>query len=105
MRVRVWVWVWVPMRAPVPVPVPVPVLKQAAIDPMHFGVLFIMNNAIGLVAPPVSTVLNVAGGVGKIPMIGAIRGVMPFMIAQTAVMLLLVVLLQIIMWPLQTMTR
>ena len=82
-----------------------PVLKQAAIDPMHFGVLFIMNNAIGLVAPPVSTVLNVAGGVGKIPMIGAIRGVMPFMIAQTAVMLLLVVLLQIIMWPLQTMTR
>ena len=99
MRVRV------PMRVPVPVPVPVPVLKQAAIDPMHFGVLFIMNNAIGLVAPPVSTVLNVASGVGKIPMIGAIRGVMPFMIAQTAVMLLLVVLLQIIMWPLQTMTR
>ena len=105
MRVRVWVpmRVRVPMRAPVPVPVPV--LKQAAIDPMHFGVLFIMNNAIGLVAPPVGTVLNVASGVGKIPMSDAIRGVMPFMIAQTAVMLLLVVLLQIIMWPLQTMTR
>jgi tripartite ATP-independent transporter DctM subunit len=86
-------------------PVLIPVLKQAGIDPVYFGVLFIMNNAIGLVTPPVGTVLNVVCGVAKIPMSGAIRGVMPFMIAQTIVMFLLVVFPQIVMWPLQMMTR
>jgi tripartite ATP-independent transporter DctM subunit len=86
-------------------PVLMPVLKQAGIDPVYFGVLFIMNNAIGLVTPPVGTVLNVVCGVAKIPMSGAIKGVMPFMIAQAAVMFLLVVFPQIVMWPLQMMTR
>ena len=86
-------------------PVLMPVLKQAGIDPVYFGVLFIMNNAIGLVTPPVGTVLNVVCGVAKIPMSGAIRGVMPFMIAQTLVMLLLVIFPEIVMWPLKMMTR
>jgi len=86
-------------------PVLMPVLKQAGIDPVYFGVLFIMNNAIGLVTPPVGTVLNVVCGVAKIPMSGAIKGVMPFMIAQTIVMLLLVVFPQVVMWPLHMMTR
>ena len=86
-------------------PVLMPVLKQAGIDPVYFGVLFIMNNAIGLVTPPVGTVLNVVCGVARIPMSGAIRGVWPFMVAQAIVMLLLVLVPQIVMWPLQWMTR
>lgn len=86
-------------------PVLMPVLKQAGIDPVYFGVLFIMNNAIGLVTPPVGTVLNVVCGIAKIPMSGAIKGVVPFMIAQTIVMLLLVLFPQIVMWPLEWMTR
>ncbi len=86
-------------------PVLMPVLKQAGIDPVYFGVLFIMNNAIGLVTPPVGTVLNVVCGIARIPMSGAIKGVMPFMIAQTIVMFLLVVFPQIVMWPLQMMLR
>ena len=86
-------------------PVLMPVLKQAGIDPVYFGVLFIMNNAIGLVTPPVGTVLNVVCGVAKIPMSGAIKGVIPFMVAQTIVMFLLVVFPQIVMWPLEMMSR
>ena len=86
-------------------PVLMPVIKQAGIDPVYFGVLFIMNNAIGLVTPPVGTVLNVVCGVAKIPMSGAIKGVMPFMVAQSVVMFLLVLFPQIVMWPLQMMTR
>jgi tripartite ATP-independent transporter DctM subunit len=86
-------------------PVLMPLVKAAGIDPVYFGVLFIMNNAIGLVTPPVGTVLNVVCGVAKIPMSGAIKGVLPFMVAQTIVMLLLVVFPQIVMWPLQWMTR
>jgi TRAP-type transport system large permease protein len=86
-------------------PVLMPVLKQAGIDPVYFGVLFIMNNAIGLVTPPVGTVLNVVCGVAKIPMSGAIKGVVPFMVAQAIVMFLLVLFPQVVMWPLQWMTR
>lgn len=86
-------------------PVLMPVIKQAGIDPVYFGVLFIMNNAIGLVTPPVGTVLNVVCGVARVPMSGVIRGVMPFMIAQTLVMVLLIVFPQIVMWPLEWMTR
>lgn len=86
-------------------PVLIPVLKQAGIDPVYFGVLFIMNNAIGLVTPPVGTVLNVVCGVAKIPMSGAIKGVLPFMVAQISVMMLLIVFPQIVLWPLEMMTR
>ena len=71
-------------------PVLMPVVKAAGIDPVYFGVLFIMNNAIGLITPPVGTVLNVVAGVGKMKMDEVTRGVLPFMLAQFAVMFLLV---------------
>jgi len=71
-------------------PVLMPVVKAAGIDPVYFGVLFIINNAIGLITPPVGTVLNVVAGVGKIRMDEVTRGVLPFMTAQFAVMFLMV---------------
>jgi TRAP-type transport system large permease protein len=71
-------------------PVLMPVIKAAGIDPVYFGVLFIINNAIGLITPPVGTVLNVVAGVGKIRMDEVTRGVMPFMLAEFAVMFLMV---------------
>jgi len=86
-------------------PVLMPVVKQAGIDPVYFGVLFIINNAIGLVTPPVGTVLNVVCSIARIPMSGAIKGVTPFMIAQTVVMVLLIVFPEIVMWPLRMMTQ
>ena len=71
-------------------PVLMPLVKQAGIDPVYFGVLFIMNNAIGLLTPPVGTVLNVVCAVAGVPMDRVIRGVMPFLIAQLIVMALLI---------------
>ncbi len=71
-------------------PVLMPIIKAAGIDPVYFGVLFIINNAIGLITPPVGTVLNVVCGVSKISMGEIIRGVTPFMIAQLVVLFLLV---------------
>ena len=71
-------------------PVLMPVVKAAGIDPVYFGVLFIINNAIGLITPPVGTVLNVVAGVGRIRMDEVARGVLPFMAAQFAVMFLMV---------------
>ena len=71
-------------------PVLMPIVKQAGIDPVYFGVLFIMNNAIGLITPPVGVVLNVVCGVARVPMGAVIRGVAPFLIAQIVVLFLLV---------------
>jgi tripartite ATP-independent transporter DctM subunit len=82
-------------------PVLMPVVKAAGIDPVYFGVLFIMNNAIGLITPPVGTVLNVVAGVGRMKMDEVTRGVLPFMAAQFAVMFLLVLFPQIVLVPLR----
>lgn len=82
-------------------PVFMPLVKAAGIDPIVFGVLFIMNNAIGLVTPPVGTVLNVVAGVGRIRMDEVTRGVLPFMLAQFIVMFLLIFVPQFITVPLK----
>ena len=81
-------------------PVLMPIVKQAGIDPIYFGVLFIINNAIGLITPPVGIVLNVVCGVARVPMSAVIRGVWPFFIAQSAAMFLLVLFPQLVMVPL-----
>jgi tripartite ATP-independent transporter DctM subunit len=80
-------------------PVLIPVVKAAGIDPVYFGVLFIINNAIGLITPPVGTVLNAVAGVGKISMDEVTRGVVPFMIAQFAIMFLMVAFPELVMVP------
>jgi tripartite ATP-independent transporter DctM subunit len=82
-------------------PVLMPVVKAAGIDPVYFGVLFIINNSIGLITPPVGTVLNVVAGVGRMKMDAVTRGVLPFMAAQFAVMFLLVFFPQLVMVPLR----
>lgn len=80
-------------------PVLMPVIKAAGIDPVYFGVLFIIVNAIGLLTPPVGTVLNVVSGVGRMKLDAVARGVLPFMAAQTAVLFLLVLFPSIVTVP------
>ena len=81
-------------------PIVMPIIKEAGINPVYFGVLFIMNNAIGLITPPVGIVLNVVCGVGRVPMGAVIRGVTPFLLAQTIVLFLLVLMPQWVIAPL-----
>jgi len=80
-------------------PVLMPIVKAAGIDPIYFGVLFIINNSIGLVTPPVGTVLNVVAGVGRMRMDDVTRGVLPFMAVQFIVMFLMVLFPAIVMVP------
>jgi tripartite ATP-independent transporter DctM subunit len=80
-------------------PVLMPLVKAAGIDPVYFGVLFIINNSIGLVTPPVGTVLNVVAGVGRMRIDDVTRGVMPFMLVQLLVMFLLVLFPDLVMVP------
>jgi tripartite ATP-independent transporter DctM subunit len=81
-------------------PVLMPIVKQAGIDPVYFGVLFIINNAIGLITPPVGIVLNVVSGVARVPMGAVIRGVNPFLIAQLIVLVLLIIFPELVTVPL-----
>jgi TRAP-type transport system large permease protein len=82
-------------------PVLMPIIKAAGIDPVYFGVMFIINNSIGLITPPVGTVLNTVAGVGKVSMDEVTKGVMPFMVAQFLVMFLMVLFPEIVMVPLK----
>lgn len=80
-------------------PVLMPLVKAAGIDPVYFGVLFVMNTAIGLITPPVGTVLNTVAGVGKVSMEEVVKGVWPFILSQFALMYLMVLFPAIVMVP------
>jgi tripartite ATP-independent transporter DctM subunit len=82
-------------------PVLMPVIKAAGIDPVYFGVLFIINNSIGLITPPVGIVLNVVAGVGRMKMDDVTRGVVPFMLAEFAVMFLMVLFPSLVTVPMR----
>lgn len=81
------------------VPLLMPVVKMAGIDPVYFGLMFILNCSIGLLTPPVGTVLNVICGVGRVPMTVAVRGVLPFLLAYAALLGLFIVFPQLITVP------
>lgn len=82
-------------------PVLMPIVNQAGIDPIYFGVVFILANCIGLLTPPVGTVLNVACGVGKIGIEDIMKGIWPFLLVEVIVLLLLILFPSIVTVPLQ----
>jgi tripartite ATP-independent transporter DctM subunit len=80
-------------------PILMPIIKAAGIDPVYFGVMFIINNSIGLITPPVGIVLNVVCGVSRISMEDIIKGVWPFMIAELIVLFLMVLFPELVTIP------
>ena len=80
-------------------PVMLPIAVKAGIDPVYFGLMFVLNGAIGLITPPVGTVLNVVAGVGRLSMHSVIKGVNPFLIAYTLILFLFVLFPQIVTAP------
>jgi tripartite ATP-independent transporter DctM subunit len=87
------------------IPVMLPVIKQAGIDPVYFGVIFIMCNAIGLITWPVGTVLNVVCGAGRLSFDQVSKAVLPFLLAELGVVLLLVFFPQLVLAPMRFLTR
>ncbi len=71
-------------------PVFLPIAIQAGVDPIYFGVIFIMNCSIGMITPPVGVVLNVVSSIGKISMAQAVKGVLPFLLAESVVLAALI---------------
>jgi len=85
-------------------PVLMPVITQAGIDPVYFGVMFIMNNCIGLLTPPVGVVLNVVSGVAKVPLGRVVWGVLPFLLTYSILLMLFVVFPELITVPMRWLT-
>ncbi|EXJ12870.1 MULTISPECIES: TRAP transporter large permease [Nitrincola] len=82
-------------------PVLAPMAAAAGVDPVYFGLMFIMAGCIGLITPPVGTVLNVVSGVGKMPMESVVKGVLPFITAYILLLGVLILFPQIVTWPLK----
>ncbi|MDU4961341.1 MAG: TRAP transporter large permease subunit [Sporomusaceae bacterium] len=80
-------------------PVLMPLIVKAGIDPVYFGVIFILNNAIGLLTPPVGTVLNAACGAGKVLMDDLMKDIMPFLIVEVLVLILLILFPELVLVP------
>jgi TRAP-type C4-dicarboxylate transport system permease large subunit len=76
-----------------------PIAVKAGIDPVYFGLMFVLNGAIGLITPPVGTVLNVIAGVGRLPMHTVIKGVNPFLITYTLILILFIIFPQLVIAP------
>lgn len=86
-------------------PVLLPVAVKAGIDPIYFGVMFVINGSIGLITPPVGTVLNVVAGVGKLRLDEVVKGVWLYMIVLSAVLFLFVLFPGLITEPAKWLYR
>jgi tripartite ATP-independent transporter DctM subunit len=80
-------------------PVMLPIAVKAGIDPVYFGLMFVLNGAIGLITPPVGTVLNVVAGVGRVSLNNVIKGVNPFLVTYLLILVLFIAFPQIITAP------
>ena len=80
-------------------PVLAPIAVKAGIDPYYFGLMFILNGVIGLITPPVGTVLNVVAAVGRMRFEEVVVGVKPYLITYLLIMTLFVIFPQIVTAP------
>jgi tripartite ATP-independent transporter DctM subunit len=79
-------------------PIFLPVAKAFGVDPVHFGVILILNAGIGLITPPVGSVLFVGAAIGKISVTQALRTIWPFYLAALTVSLIVVFVPQLSLW-------
>lgn len=70
-------------------PILLPVAVSVGMDPVHFGVMLMLNLSIGLVTPPVGTAMFVGSAIGKISIEKATKGMLPFYAALIFVLLLI----------------
>ena len=80
-------------------PVLMPLVQEAGIDPVYFGVMFILNTSIGLITPPVGNVLNVITGVTKLPFDRAARGMLPYVGMLLLLLILFLIFPQLVIAP------
>jgi len=70
-------------------PILLPVVLQVGVDPVHFGVMMVVNLAIGFITPPVGVNLFGASGIANLKIVQLAKTVMPFLAAMLVVLLLI----------------
>ena len=80
------------------VPVLLPVAMEMGVDPVHFGVLMVLNLMIGLLTPPIGMVLYVLSRVAKLPFERCVAATAPFLVPLVLVLLLITFVPAITMW-------
>ena len=79
-------------------PILLPVVKLLGVDPVHFGMIMMVNLGIGLITPPVGTVLFVGSAVAKLSMGEVTRAMKPFFVALFVVLMMVTYLPELSLW-------
>ncbi|HMA08383.1 MAG TPA: TRAP transporter large permease, partial [Ramlibacter sp.] len=79
-------------------PILLPMVTTLGVDPVHFGMIMMLNLGIGLITPPVGSVLFVGSAVSKLPMGTITRAMRPFFVAMGVVLLMVTYLPQVSLW-------
>lgn len=80
------------------IPVLLPTVTSVGVDPLHFGLVMILNLMIGLLTPPLGMVLNVLVSVSKVPFEDVARATMPFLIPLIVVLFLITYIPGLVLW-------
>lgn len=86
-------------------PLVMPLVAGAGVDPVYFGIVYVLSGVIGMISPPVGSVLAVVASVGKVEFAAVSRGVTPFMLAQVLLLALMVAFPQLVTVPAGWLTR
>lgn len=79
-------------------PIFLPVARAFDVDPVHFGVILILTGGIGLITPPVGSVLFVGSAIGQISVTRTLRSIWPFYLAALAVLIVVISVPQLSLW-------
>lgn len=79
-------------------PILLPVVTSLGVDPVHFGMIMLVNLAIGLITPPVGTVLFVGSAVAKLPITTVTRAMGPFFLALLLVLMIVTYVPAVSLW-------
>lgn len=79
-------------------PILLPIVTSLGVDPVHFGMIMMLNLAMGLITPPVGSVLFVGAAVAKLPIEQVVKALYPFFIALFAVLMAVTYIPAISMW-------
>lgn len=81
------------------VPVLMPIIKTYGIDPTYFGIMMVLNLSIGLITPPIGTVLYVGGSISRISIGAVSKGIWPFLIVYISLLFIFVIFPEIVIVP------
>ncbi|AVB18862.1 MULTISPECIES: TRAP transporter large permease [Pseudomonas syringae group] len=79
-------------------PILLPVIVGVGVDPVHFGMIMLVNLGIGLITPPVGAVLFVGAAVGKVTIEATVKALLPFYVALFLVLMLVTYVPAISLW-------